>query len=238
MKKNKKIQSMLEKLSDGQEAPKLELLSPAINQLRKQKREQERKSDEAFAKSKRGDFWGKIARYKATILAVAVAAVILVFAVGTSIIVPQMLKKPVDSNKLELSSLQVSDSITLSQMELFPTIYHISGQPVFAEYSVLSKDGKAIAVQYKTRRRAKYAIEDITIIAETDKFFIAEYKSFSNHTEFVSGETQYRYERKYQNAECYDEFYLKTDNVRYYVSIISPKNSEPNYYIDNILKKI
>ena len=239
MKKDKNIEKKLDELSNAQDVPKLELLLPAIDELKRQNSAKQAVGAGAIPHDgPAAEPAGVAARSKTKRIAVTVVAALIVLAIITAIAVPQILEGITRSRTFALNALETSHNVTAAQKELFPTLTHATGEAVFAEYTVLSKNDETVAVQYKARRLTKYTIDNIVITAETGKYFVADYQPFAKYETYNKRGSKYRYDGYYEGGEYCADYYANAGDVRYYVSITSPKELKDDYYLDKILEKI
>lgn len=218
MKKDQKIEKQLERLISVQEAPPMELLSPALELLERQNIKK--------AAGKR--------RFRRIFAGATVTAALIV-----AIVVPIAVNIAADNRIYSLATTSVSAAgLPEGAEELFPDLTHVTGTDVIPEYYVYSLNESVITVNYRARRLAKYAIEDVSIYAELTDYRAEELSPYEKNSSYTYLGSKYTYNTYSAGGEYYSEYYAELSGVRYYMEIMSPISTSTQYYLKKLFEKI
>lgn len=212
MEKEKDIEKLFAAAEEDVE-PKKELLTPALYELKKQN---------ARKKAKRN----RIMKFGTAFS----AAVVLI--VALSVLLPRFI--PSDKKDSEPSAPAYYTAAEISPVSSpvlqslnIPVITHVNGDAALPESVKEYKfeDGETAYAQVEYRRKGRYGVEDVKIIAE---FADGVYEEFAEFYGLLSD--SFRFYTRYEGGEYIASCAVERDGVKYYLDIMCPTQIDIDYY--------
>jgi hypothetical protein len=228
MKKDPHLEKQLDEFIEGIEAPAPALLEPALRVLRAQNAQ----SAQAKGRGKKRSPWLLFG-----LPAAATAAILLLILIPYSL----LRNSGGDGRSSEPAGPLVYSMTALTAIApppdadgLFPVLTHISGAEIYYELTGYALSGEVVLVEYRARRIARYAIEDIRIYAELTELCAEELAYFTQGAAQTYAQNPYRYRQYREGGEYYAEFYAETDAAKYYLEVMSPREIDKSDYLENL----